>query len=312
MLAATDVRPSRSAETFQTLSMWVFFSTVKRASVRAFEHDVFGIAKGAAYSGIITLFPALLVLASVLAASHQTEILEGLVTSAVGRILPQGTSGAALRYFTEKQTRPIGTLITTSLLTMWTASGMMVTWMEGFRAAYQIPATWGIVKQRFIAVYLVILSFIPMTFATALVAFGNQIEQWMIENSSTDLSTFILLGWTGVRWIISALTSIAVIALIYHHAVPRTQKWHTVLPGATLATVIWFAATMIFGWYLTHVSEYSLIYGSVGVAISLLVWMYIVSLIVLFGAEFNALLFPRALSPESSDATETAERVSAT
>ena len=90
-------------------------------------------------------------------------------------------------------------------------------------------------------------------------------------------------------------------ALIYHFGVPRTQPWHTVLPGATLATAIWFPATLGFGWYLSNVAEYNVIYGSLGVAIALMVWMYIVSLIVLFGAEVNALLYPRAIAAASKN-----------
>jgi membrane protein len=100
--------------------------------------------------------------------------------------------------------------------------------------------------------------------------------------------------WTAIRWLIATLTSIAVIALIYHNAVPRTQPWHSVLPGATLATVLWFLSTALFGWYLQHYADYSIIYGSLGAAIALLVWMYMISLVILVGAEFNAMLFPRA------------------
>ena len=84
------------------------------------------------------------------------------------------------------------------------------------------------------------------------------------------------------------------IALIYHNAVPRTQPWHSTLPGAALATGLWFLTTALFGWYLQSYADYSLIYGSLGTAIALLVWMYLVSLVVLVGAEFNAMLFPRA------------------
>jgi membrane protein len=103
-----------------------------------------------------------------------------------------------------------------------------------------------------------------------------------------------LLMWGVMRWIIAILTSIAVISLIYHNAVPRTQPWHSVLPGASLATGLWFSATLLFGWYLRHYADYSIIYGSLGAAIALLVWMYMISLVVLVGAEFNAMLFPRA------------------
>ena len=85
------------------------------------------------------------------------------------------------------------------------------------------------------------------------------------------------------------------IALIYHNAVPRTQPWHSVLPGSVLATALWFASTALFSWYLQRYADYSLIYGSLGVSIALLVWMYMISLVVLVGAEFNAMLFPRAM-----------------
>jgi len=193
-------------------------------------------------------------------------------------------------------------LVTTSILTMWTASGMMISWMEGFRQAYQLPKIWGIVKERFIAIYLVLLSFLPMSFATGLVVFGTQIERWMTQHAPPGSTYYIVLAGVGMRWTISAITSVAVLALIYHHAVPRTQPWHSVVAGATLATVAWFVTTLAFGWYLTHLSEYSLIYGSVGVSIALLVWMYMVSLIVLFGAEFNALLYPRELASQSRTA----------
>jgi membrane protein len=149
------------------------------------------------------------------------------------------------------------------------------------------------VKERLIAIMLVLMSLLPLTCASVLVAFGDQFENWMIFHSAHAFGPYILFFWTSVRWVIAALTSIAVIAVIYHFAVPRTQPWHTVLPGATLATAIWFPATLLFGWYLTHVADYRAIDGPIGVALALLVWMYIVSLVVLFGAEVNALLYPR-------------------
>ena len=101
--------------------------------------------------------------------------------------------------------------------------------------------------------------------------------------------------WTAIRWLIASMTSVAVIALIYHNAVPRTQHWHSVLPGAILATGMWLLVTLLFGWYLQRFADYSIIYGSLGAAIALLVWMYMISLVILMGAEFNAMLFPRAL-----------------
>ena len=233
-------------------------------------------------------------LGSILATSRKTDVYLREISYALGRILPAG-SVTAIAYLKGTTYRPVGLLISTSLLTLWTASGVMISWMEGFRNAYQLPKTWGLVKERLIAFSLVIMAGIPLSFSTILVAFGNRIEARVLFHTGHEFGVFILLMWTVIRWVIAILTSIAVIALIYHNAVPRTQPWHNVLPGATLATAMWFGATMLFGWYLQRYVDYSIIYGSLGVGIALLVWMYMVSLVILVGAEFNAMIFPRML-----------------
>jgi len=273
--------------------MWRFIRLVRQATWRAFEHDQFAVAKASAYSSILTFFPALLVVGSVLATVRRGDTYLREVSYALGRILPAG-SATAIAYLRGTTQRPVGLLVTTSLLTLWTASGTMISWMEGFRNAYQLPKTWGLLKERLIAFSLVIMAGIPLTFATMMVAFGSSIENRILFHMGHEFSPYIALLWGAIRWLIATLTSIAVIALIYHNAVPRTQPWHSVLPGATLATAMWFVATTFFSMYLHGYADYSIIYGSLGVGIALLVWMYMISLIVLIGAEFNAMLFPRA------------------
>ena len=266
---------------------------------RAFEHDAFAIAKASAYSSIFTFFPALLVLGSVLATTHRGDVYLREISYALGRILPAGSS-TAIAYLRGSNHRPVGLLISTSLLTIWTASGTIISWMDGFRRAYQLPKTWGLVKERLIAISLVIMAGLPLTFATILVAFGSRIETRVLFEAGHEFGPFVLLLWTAIRWTIALLTSIAVIQLIYHNAVPRTQPWHSVLPGAILATILWMGSTALFGWYLQHYADYSVIYGSLGVGIALLVWMYLISLVVLIGAEFNAMLFPRTVNKAKS------------
>lgn len=272
-----------------------FFKLLNAAILRALEHDQFAVAKAAAFSAIMTLFPAVLLVASILTASHSTGAFVREISYAVGKILPAGTSSTLLSYFEGAKPKPIRMLTTTSLITLWTASGVMISWMEGFRRAYQMPKTWALLRERMVSFMLVFFAGLPMAFASFIVAFGNQIERWMIFHGGHEMGSYILGMWTAVRWIIATLTSIAVIGLIYHHGLPRTQPWHRVLPGAVLATISWFASTIIFGAYLRHFARYNEIYGSVGTAISLLVWLYIVSLVVLVGAEFNALRYPRYL-----------------
>ena len=69
-------------------------------------------------------------------------------------------------------------------------------------------------------------------------------------------------------------------------------RWRETLPGATIATVSWFLATLLYGWYVTRFADYAIVYGSLGAGIATLVWLYMVSLSVLIGAEFNAQLYP--------------------
>jgi membrane protein len=278
---------------------------------RAFQHDAFAVAKGAAFSAILTLFPAVLVLASILSASHTTEKLFREVSHALGRILPEGTHSAVLQYFTGNKPIRFKFLLSVIAITLWTGSGVMISWMEGFRNAYQMPKIWGLVKERLIAFLLVILAGVPLVFASFLLVFGNQIEQWIVYRVGHELGPYILGLWTAVRWIIATLTSIAVIGLIYHHGVPRTQPWHRVLPGSVLATVLWFVSTVIFGVYLRRFANYDVIYGSVATAIALMSWLYLVSMAILVGAEFNAVRYPRFLFGAHSELVSPQKRASA-
>ena len=276
-----------------------FLRTLKIALIRAFEHDALGHAKGAAFSSILSFFPALMLATSLMVMFDSTRAFADELARDLSRLLPPGIGIAIRQYFEITQARPVRVLILASVVTLWTSSGVMTSWMLYFRIAYKLQNTWGLVKERFIAFGLVVMAGIPLTFATLMVAFGNEIEQQFAERMAYELGhmvePYIILLWTILRWVIAILTGVCVMALIYHHAVPRTQRWHSVLAGAALATGLWFPATLGFGFYVRHFAQYSLFYGSLAAAIVLLVWLYIISLIILLGAEFNAILFPRAL-----------------
>jgi membrane protein len=259
---------------------------------RAFMHGQFSVAKGAAYSSILTLFPAFLILTSILEASHSTEGFLRQISAAVGWALPPGPNSMALTFLQTQQHHTTRILVSASVVTLMAATGVMLSWMEGFRKAYELPPTWGFWKERAVAFYLVLLALVPLLFATFLVVFGEQIENWIQQQAMHEFRPVLLLGWDLIRWSIAMLTSIAMMALIYHNGTPKTQSWRRVLPGAVMSTVMWFAATTFFGWYVTHYATYNVVYGSLSAAIALLVWLYIVSTIVLTGAEFNAAVYP--------------------
>jgi membrane protein len=269
------------------------YTRLRRAFWQAFQHGQFSVAKGAAYSSILTLFPAFLIVTSVLEASHNTEGFLQQIAGAVGWVLPPGARSAAISFLQTKQHHTTRILYSASVVTLLAASGVMISWMDGFRRAYGMANTWGFWKERVIALYLVFLALIPLGFATLLVAFGDQIADWIQAETLHMFKPLILLVWDTGRWIIALLTAIALMALMYHHGMPKTQSWRRVLPGAIMAGVLWFPATLIFGWYVRDYATYTVVYGSLSAAIALLVWLYIVSVVVLMGAELNAQVYPK-------------------
>lgn len=279
------------------------FTRIRLSFWRAFQHGQFLLAKGAAYSSILTLFPALLVVASILEASGDTEGLIRQIASAVGWALPPGPNSIAQTFLQSPKHHPTRLIVSASIVTVLAATGVMVSWMEGFRRAYGMQNTWGFWRERAVAVYLVFLALLPMTFATILVVFGDEIEAWIQSSSMHIFRPVVWLVFVLIRWAIAILTSIAFIGLIYHHGMPKTQSWRRVLPGATMATLLWFPATILFGWYVTNYATYKVVYGSLSAAIALLVWLYILSVIVLLGAEFNAQVYPKVSESELAGKT---------
>jgi membrane protein len=133
---------------------------------------------------------------------------------------------------------------------------------------------------------------VPMIFATILVAFGHVIEHWMIQNADHELRFYVIFFWRMVRWAIATATSVAVLGVIYHFGTPGKRPWKRVIPGALMATVAWFLVTLIYGWYVTRHADYSVVYGSLAAGIATLVWLYMVCITILMGAEYNAQIFP--------------------
>jgi membrane protein len=106
-----------------------------------------------------------------------------------------------------------------------------------------------------------------------------------------DPSCAILFFSWRLVWTLVVATSVTVLSALYHFGTKRREHWKWVIPGALGATFVWFPATLLFGWYVTRVADYSMFYGSFAAGIATLVWLYITSLSALLGAELNGVLF---------------------
>jgi membrane protein len=182
--------------------------------------------------------------------------------------------------------------------------------MEGFRRAYRLPREdWGFWQRRGRALLLVPIVLVPLSLATLVLVFGRQIEAWMIDNAVHELRHIVLVFWRMARWAVALLTSVSVLGALYHFGTRRKEHWAWVGPGAIAATLVWFPATLAFGWYVTRIADYSMLYGSFGAGIATLVWLYITSFSALLGAELNGVLYrerqkrPSASGQSASDSS---------
>lgn len=264
---------------------------VHRAVFRAFRHDCFYLSQSTAYSAIVTLFPALIAAAAIVSLLPYTAPLRFQLAVIFDRILPPDVSPLLQSYFVTSPHNPRSThaLIAAFIVSVAGASSVISSLMEGVRRANGLPQNcWTFLKRRWRSLVLVPLSLVPFVLASMLVVFGHFITLWLAREIMPAARPSLFLLADLVRWAVALAASTGIVAMIYHMGTPMRQPWKRVVPGAVLATLMWFIATIVFGWYVTRFANYSQVYGPLGAAIALLFWLYLISFSVFFGAEFNA------------------------
>jgi membrane protein len=286
--------------------------TLRRAVLAAVEHDALTVGQAVAYSAMVALFPALIVAAAVVGLLPAAVPLRMQMAMFFERILPSNVSPLLDAYFSasHRSGQTTGALLSATVVSLTGAAGVMATLMEGFRRAYELPLVKGSFwPRRLRALVLVPLSLVPMALASGLVVFGQLLTQWLVRDLTPVLQGPVMVAAFMLRWGIALAGSVGILAVIYHlgtdlskhmrqHLEPLLREpwmvlrkdwsWRASLPGAAVATVLWFVSTLLFGYYVTRFANYSRVYGSLGAAIALMFWLYIIALSVLVGAEFNA------------------------
>jgi membrane protein len=285
---------------------------LRRAALAAVEHDALTVAQATAYSAMVALFPALIVAAAVISSIPDTTPLRVQMAQFFNQVLPPNVTPLLQIYFSpaHRTAHTARALLGAVVVSATGASSVMLTLMEGFRRAYELPLTRGSFWPRRVrSLALVPVSLVPLAGASLLVVFGHLISQALAGGVMPALRMPVLVISFGLRWTVAFAGSVGIIGVIYHlgtdltkhmreHLEPllrepwgmlrRDWSWRASLPGAALATVLWLGSTLLFGLYVTRFADYSRVYGSLGAAIALMFWLYIIALSVLLGAEFNA------------------------
>lgn len=265
---------------------------LRRALFASFDDGLFTIAKGAAYSALLSFFPILTTAATIFV-QMRADFVQRNVVAFLSQVLPPGTEEVVMQQFHFRGQRPIAILIIAMILSLWAASSVIKSLIDGFNAAYRVPRNRSIPAHAGIGMMLAILSLVPLLGATSLILFGGAIEAFVLKLIRVDpiLNPFAVwweLLSRVMRYLVAITATSSLTAILYFYGPYRKQRWRRVWPGAILATILWLLATVVFGWYVRNITNYNVLYGSVGTSMALLIWMYLLAAIVLFGCEFNA------------------------
>ncbi len=274
------------------------FWLLKRAFIAAYEDNCFSIAKGAAYSFFLSLFPVLTTLTSILILANARSVVR-VIQTFVQQFAPPGAEDILLSRLRMEMHKPIPFSFVAVGLSLWAGSGAMISLMEGFQAAYRIPSGRPFLQQRAMAIFLVMVTALPAVGASSLIIFGTRGEVAFIHwIGVSEIRGSVEVLWRLAEYVLAFCTTTFVTGLLYYFG-PNYRpepayceklfgsRFMRVWPGAFVATLLWMLATAGFAFYVSH-ANYNFFYGSVGTVIVLLIWLYLIACIALIGCEFNA------------------------
>ena len=244
-------------------------------------------ANAMAFSFFLALFPSIIVLITLLPylpIRHLTEALQ----ESIRQLLP---TEAAL-YITEvidslTTVTNSGLLSVSAFLALWFASNGMMTMLRGFEKNYHvsyekrgtIAKRWTALKITFIIGGLFITSMVFIVFGRFVL---DTIDMFIEMDDSRYYSILI------VRWVAMFFLFYAGISVTYRYGPSIKRRIRFLSPGATLATILSLATSVLFSYYLSKFNRYNELYGSLGALIILMLWIQLNSLIILIGYELNA------------------------
>jgi membrane protein len=263
---------------------------LKRACVGVYENGALGFAKGAAYSSLLAFFPILTTLTTILIRAN-AEAVSRKIAGFVFEVVPPGVETLIRYQVMERGARPVTLPVLATLLSLWAASGVMMSLLDGFQAARKKKDPRGVVYKRLVAVGLVVVAALPVVGASALMIFGDRAEQAILSVIGLYEAGEVLAGpvqWLGkaLRYGLAFGATVVVTGLLYWLGPKPRCRCGSVWSGAWLATTLWLLVTLAFAWYVRNIASYNVLYGSIGAAIALLVWMFLLAVIALLGFEF--------------------------
>ncbi|MFP3323999.1 YihY/virulence factor BrkB family protein [Planococcus sp. SIMBA_160] len=244
------------------------------------------LAAAQAYYYLLAIVPLLILLLSIL---PYLQIDPQRAVDFIGTILPGEVANTFEDTIVSVVTTPSGGLLTFGILgTLWSASNAMTAFMEATNQAYDVEETRSFFVKKGLAIVLTLFMLIAVIVALVLPIFGGTIIDIISEFLNLPEQTEII--FQVLRWVISIVVMSLVLAMLYKFAPNKHFPFKEVIIGAVIATVLWQLVSLGFSFYVSNFGSYSATYGSLGGLIVLILWFFLTGLILVVGAEINAIL----------------------
>lgn len=282
-----DASPPPAGARFSTARQ-----TIRLLVTNYFEHNVGQTAAALAYYLLFAMFPLLIFVSNLLGLLHLDA---GAIAQELLPILPQDVVNLLknyLEYVSQNSSQALlwFSLVFTVYFPMRATRGLM----NGVRTAYQLEKSGGAVSRAVRQLIYTLVLLVAIVLALVISTLGRRVLAYLLQVFPGAQRAPVLrelLGlWHYLRFVFLGAVMFAALGALYAMAQDRRQPLSAILPGGIAALVAWLAVSIGFSFYVDHFANYSVIYGTLGAMIVLLIWLYLTSMILILGAEFNAAL----------------------
>lgn len=269
----------------------VMIPTLRLLGKNFFEHGVGKSAAALAYYLLFAIFPLLIFLSNVLGF---LDLNVEAIMLTLQRFLPKDVVGLIEAYLEHVSQSSSHTLLWFALIfSIWFPMRAVKGLMEDVRLAYHLgkperPVAYTISQLIYTVVFLLVIGV-----TLALSTLGKRVLRdiiMLLPENTRPISNYLLEVWQYVRFIPIGLLMFVVLGTLYTVALDKRQSVRAIWPGIILALVSWLLVSIGFSFYVENFANYSVIYGTLGAVIVLLMWLYMTAIILIMGAELNAAL----------------------
>ncbi|MDQ0779529.1 membrane protein [Streptomyces aurantiacus] len=262
---------------------------VLKGTAKEFKDDELADRAAAlTYYGVLSLFPALLLLVSLLGIAGKSATQE--VLDNVKKLAPGSARDIISDAVTQLQGRGgIGSVMALVglVLAVWSASGYVAAFIRSANAVYDMPEGRPVWKVLPIRVGVTVVLLVLAVISALIVVFTGGLARE--AGGALGIGDSALTVWSIAKWPVLVVLVTIMIALLYW-ATPNVKgrgfKWIT--PGSVLALVIWMIASAGFAFYVANFGSYNKTYGTLAGVIVFLIWLWISNIAILLGLEFDA------------------------